>query len=66
VAQIWEEQTDNFAMLPIFRGLIQKSANKNGRAKWLSVFNEQNRVMKEIFKNYKLVSSLFNEKISKG
>jgi hypothetical protein len=50
-AQIWEEKTDNFAMLPIFGGLIQKHAHKQGIAKWLSIF-DSNGKNKTIFRKY--------------
>jgi hypothetical protein len=59
VAQIWEEKTDNFAMLPIFGGLIAKKANKSGKAKWLSVFNNREPSIMHLFQKYKLVKDLF-------
>jgi hypothetical protein len=62
VAQIWEEKTDNYAMLPIFGGLIARKANKKAKAKWLSIFNTKDSAMMLLFQKYKLVSDLFNSK----
>jgi hypothetical protein len=59
VAQIWEEQTDNYAMLPIFGGLIAKKANKRSKAKWLSIFNDKEPAVMQLFQRYKLVMDLF-------
>jgi hypothetical protein len=58
-AVIWEEKTDNFAMLPVFGGLIARKANKNGRAKWLSFFNQKEPIIRKLFCKYPLVSDLF-------
>jgi hypothetical protein len=55
-AEIWEEETDNFAMLPVFGGLLAKKANKNGRAKWLSFFNTAELSIKPLFHSYLLVA----------
>jgi hypothetical protein len=62
VAQIWEEQTDNYTMLPIFGGLIAKKANKHTKAKWLSIFNDKEPQLMQLFQQYKLVSDLYNIK----
>jgi hypothetical protein len=54
---------DNFAMLPVFGGIIAKKANRNGRAKWLSFFNQTNSAMKDVFHSYPMVADLFYKKI---
>jgi hypothetical protein len=65
-AEIWEEQTDNFAMLPLFGGYLARKANKNRRATWLSFFNPKEPLMKSLFYKYPLVANLFHKKISTG
>jgi hypothetical protein len=61
-AEIWEEQTDNFVMLPVFGGLLAKKANRNGRAKWISFFNSSKPSIKTLFCRYPLLVDLFDRK----
>jgi hypothetical protein len=61
-SEIWEENMTNITMLPLFGGIISHKANVRRRAKWLSIFNEQNHTNRTIFHNYKIVLDIYNEK----
>ena len=61
IAKIWEEKKmDNCAMLPVFRGLLQRNAKRRGQTEALSIFDPTGQA-KHIFKTYNLVTHLYNE-----